>query len=509
MHLRRGLPCRVFGEADAPACRSWAPAAALSAPVVSNADVAKLEAKLDRLVSAQTPAQPDTTAAALGESHLSVLQNIAGGVAVFAGSDGAPILTAAQQREFAACTTESDVVKFITPFLWELSDTDADDACGAVLVNSERFRWLDQPKQPLRSDLRLKPDLFRTWRAFIVDRGGTATQGVGPEYLFGPLAHRNLQLDGCVRELYEAKLDELSAAHFGELVTYHRLIRGLCCGMLFNRSTFWLYASHDGHPTRLLKCSWTAPGTAQCVRDFFAPCRPEPPLLSCFRELLRQLDVCPVAAEGTAFLGAGGYGRVFRVTRVPGTAAADAAAESPLALKVMLTSPHSDVCNEYNALLAAAERGAPVVPVVANSVHLLDGDKGGGHWGGGFLLREVGSPFEVKSRANCRAAFASLRELHACGVLHGDARLPNLLRLRTGTLAWIDLQRGVVSGEFGAAVLAGNARYDARRLACSILGCETGAEPDAVEQALRAYDGASAKFAVALADAVWAAKSPR
>jgi len=436
------------------------------------------------------------------------LGNIAGGVSVFANSDGPPILTAVQQRELAACTTESDVVKFMTPFLWELADTDSSDVCGAVLVNSELFRWLDRPKHPLRSDLRLKPDLFRTWRPFIVDRGAAPAQGVGHAYIFGPLAHRNLQLDGCVRELYEAKLEELSAAHFGELIKYHRLIPGPCCGMLFNRSTFWLYASYDGHPVRLLKCSWAVPGTAQCVRDFFARVRCEPPLLSCMRELLRQLDVRPLAADGAVLLGAGGFGRVFRVTRPP-DAAADAAGEPPLALKVMPASPHSDVYNEYNALLAASERGAPVVPVVANSVRLLDADTGGEHCGGGFLLREVGSPFEVKSRATCRKAFASLLKLHECGVLHGDARLPNLLVLRTGAPAWIDLQRGVVAAEYGAALLAGNARYDARRLACSILGCVVDAEPDAVKQALRAYDGASAKFAAALADAVWAAKSLR
>lgn len=129
-----------------------------------------------------------------------------------------------------------------------------------MLVNSENFAWLDNTVEPLPSQTRLKPDLFVAPRMCIEEHNGTVHQGSGDCYVFGPLAGRCLQADGCVHELFQAKLKELTQAFFGELVMYHRLIPGECRGMLFNTTDFWLFASHNGSPLRMVKAAWTAPG---------------------------------------------------------------------------------------------------------------------------------------------------------------------------------------------------------------------------------------------------------
>ena len=85
--------------------------------------------------------------------------------------------------------------------------------------------------------------------------------------MFGSLASPLLQRDGCVREVYEAKAVRLADIHFGELLAYQRLIQGGCGGMPFNALEFWLYASKNGHPVRLIKSSWSAPGSAALVRS--------------------------------------------------------------------------------------------------------------------------------------------------------------------------------------------------------------------------------------------------
>ena len=77
----------------------------------------------------------------------------------------------------------------------------------------DEIRWL----KPLRPDMRLKPDLFVAPRVCVKERAGTNKQGSVDCFLFGGLAHPRLQSDGCVRLLFEGKLDPLTLAHLGEL----------------------------------------------------------------------------------------------------------------------------------------------------------------------------------------------------------------------------------------------------------------------------------------------------
>jgi hypothetical protein len=176
-----------------------------------------------------------------------------------------------------------------------------------------------------------------------------------------------------------------------------------------------------------------------------------------------------------------------------------------MALKVVPATDASTwvvgLTQEFRAMQRAAQLGAPVVPVVADSLRLL------GHDGGGYLLARCGVPYHAAaSPAACAAAFAALAALHGCGCVHGDARLPNLLSL-DGAAAWVDLSPLLLASNQHASALAVYCRDDAQALACSVLGVDTTAAqlPTAVAAAVAAYEARLPDRVRALADAVWAA----
>lgn len=349
---------------------------------------------------------PPTNPAQLAHSALETLARINGIRDLGNGGDGPSILTphdhARLVGELATATRrEKALVRLMTPFLCELrlagAGEGAADPCAPVLVNSEESPWLVRPSAVGRPTLRQKPDLFRSWAPFIVCREGGAHQGAGPQYVFGKLAGYALQIAGCAAELYEAKAS-LTESDFGELCAYQQCVPGRCVGMLFDSTKFWLYETYDGHPVRLVKAAWTAAGSRECARSFFASA-PEPPLATLLRELLRDLATPTLFHEGNCYLGSGAHGHVFRV----GTDAA------PRALKVALPSPAGDshylIEAEYAHMLAAAARGAPVVPPVKDS--LRTSPRGGG----GYLLQAVGRRFDVTSSDRCLDAFVALAAL--------------------------------------------------------------------------------------------------
>jgi hypothetical protein len=142
------------------------------------------------------------------------------------------------------------------------------------------------------------------------------------------------------------------------------------------------------------------------------------------------------------------------------------------------------------------------VPVVADSLRVLEGV------GGGYLLARCGTPFNATaSLAACSAAFVALAELHALAVLHGDARLPNLL-LVDGDAAWVDLSAGQVLAGLDSHTRAANCRLDMETLARSVLQAANVTctpLPPSVAGAIAAYSDPVADAVHTLAAAVWAA----
>jgi hypothetical protein len=440
--------------------------------------------------------------ASVGDEALATLKSLHRISVAAPVEEDAPVATRSDLARLGACATERELVAAIAPLLRAArgfnSVADTADPCARVLVNSERTGWLDAPHTPLPAEQHKRPDLFATWAPFWSGREDAARGAIGR------LAHRALQLDGCARELYEAKVGvgELTSSDFGQLVDYHSRVPGPVRGMLFNARAFWLYESYRNHPLSLTKSEWGVCGSRALLREFF-DAAPEPPLVPLLRHLCRALGVVPrlVAAAGakrasdgatrsSAFLGAGGSARVFCV-------AAEGAA-APHALKASATLSRADLEYEFSALERAAVAGAPVVPVVPGSlVFFVDG--AGAHGGGGFLLRDVCERTELTSLARCAAAFAALRALHAAGFAHGDARLPNLVargRSADAELLWIDL-RAAAPGALAVAQ-----RADARTLATSALGLPQGSElPASVDAELAGVPGTAAY--AALAAAVW------
>ena len=424
-------------------------------------------------------------------------------------AESAPFATPDDLARLRACTSEPDFVAAITPLLRAARGLDeagaAADPFARVLVNSERVPWLDALHAQVPAGQLKRPDFFATWAPFW--SGCThATRGA-----VGRLAARALQLDGCAREFYEAKdgAGQLTPTDFGQLVDYHSRVRGRARGVLFNARFFWLYESERGHPIALIKNEWGARGSRAALRAFFDAV-PEPPLVPLLRHLCRKLGVAPrrvteegiepAAADGatrtSAFLGAGGSARVFCV-------AAEGA--EALALKASTTLSRAELDYEFTMLARAAAAGAPVVPAVPDSlVFFVDAE--GAYRGGGFLLRDVCTRAAADSRARVAAAFDALRALHAAGIVHGDARLPNLLVCGHGAgagLRWIDLREAAA-----ADALAVAQRADARALAASVIGAaQGGALPARVDAALGGVPDGGEEGYAALAAAVWGAKT--
>jgi cell division inhibitor SulA len=275
--------------------------------------------------------------------------------------------------------------------------------------------------------------------------------------------------------------------------------------MVFNGSQFWLFASFDGHALKLVRGTWAAPGSASLVRHFFydQPPLPPPPLLPLLRKLLSALHLRPAQMDGSAFLGAGGSGRVFAVESTqPTTRHAQR-----MALKLVPAATSAtwliDLTHEYKAMQDATALGLPVVPVVANSLHVVD------DVGGGYLLARCGVLFDATSLGDCSAAFVSLAALHSRAVLHGDARLPNLLVV-DGHAAWVDLSAGHMLGGLDARTRAANCSIDMETLAQSVLQAADVSPtplPPSVAAALAAYSSSDsgAEAVATLAAAVWAA----
>ena len=144
------------------------------------------------------------------------------------------------------------------------------------------------------------------------------------------------------------------------------------------------------------------------------------------------------------------------------------------------------------------------------------GAAGVGEGGGaGYLLERVGAPFEADSEARCTAAFECLAALHCCGLIHGDARLPNLLVMEGGALAWIDLNHAGALLEGGGHGAGGGpsrelVAYDAGVLARAVLRANLSEPlPEAVACVLRGYRHDDASSVVELASAVWRARGER
>ena len=142
----------------------------------------------------------------------------AGNTSVFEpASADAPAVPAAVLEQMRVCEDEAELVKVVTPILraalglgGAAGKEGEKDHFALVLLtsNSEKKSWLDEILMA-QSNLRT-PDIFMTWAPFTKP---LASRGVSA------LADRALQLDGCVRAVFQGKrgTGAITDTEFGQL----------------------------------------------------------------------------------------------------------------------------------------------------------------------------------------------------------------------------------------------------------------------------------------------------
>ena len=138
--------------------------------------------------------------------------------------------------------------------------------------------------------------------------------------------------------------------------------------------------------------------------------------------------------------------------------------EHGVALKVVLlddmTSKGQDIHLEFFRLLDAREKCPDLWIAPTSSSVCTTND------GAGYAMKPVGSPVDLsKGVSTINDVFDLLSKLHNKGVIHGDARLPNIIRAPTEELLLVDpLCLGV------GPLTAGSRAIDMRTLTRSVLG---------------------------------------
>jgi hypothetical protein len=213
---------------------------------------------------------------------------------------------------------------------------------------------------------------------------------------------------------------KITGQGFGELVNYLRLIYSnqfpISRGMLFDPIEFWLVECVEGCVTKRVVSEWTAAGSVELIRDFFPLSEWECVQLGVCEELM-------VTVIDDGFLGAGDSGRVFRVESdyTMGTA-----------LKLVRSGDIDGMTAEH-ALISDHERMElpHLVSSLTDDIFVMDG------MGSGYAMTPVGQQVTATSE-NVDAIFASLSTLHAAEMVHGDARLANVV-WAGNRFVWVDL----------------------------------------------------------------------
>jgi len=452
-----------------------------------------MNAKLEVIALQRRPPPEFLAFASSGEIIERVLRHISGGwTTVDRGLVGEAVITPAQQARLSRCTSEAEIAACVTPSLQQLciANNDADDLCPMVLVNGKRYRWLQVDADGGRGDYDLNPHLWASWKPFVHFTDDACTQGI--------LGGAALQQTGGIAGFAEAAGVPVTSEAFGKLVAYHACVgTATCHGMLFNKDAFVLLLTVGGHPVKRIDGKLTQAGSAKVIRDFFKGVE-APPLVQALRLLLAKLKTSCLHVDGRCYLGSGAHGHVFTVAGPAGAA--------PRALKVVLSNlaNRHRLATEFACMEAAKAAGAPVVRVVASSLHTRK--MGDDAFASGYLLEDVGTGVDPRvgrtSKTTITKAFQALAALHLKRVIHGDARLANLV-IVGGAYKWIDLCFAVQPAAEDAFTSA--ALLEATHLARSVLVLRsTEPLPDAVAAAVAEYDPADVDSTTAIVTALWA-----
>jgi len=435
-------------------------------PGVQKQDIVELldELRLDLRAQNQR-ATPSKTPAHLGGDELKEIRDSNRFTTFKEKAGQQACLNAVEFDRLALYHSESEVVAFLTPILGRIFQEK-----NLVVVNSEENSWLKVSRDT--NIYNQKPDLLvchgAIYKKCPPSKTTEATDRLRrPDFKFGALS--DWRLRDCISVILEAKTKITNAA-FGEVINYGRHVSSNHPEpkdvriVLFDKSKFWLVTFAKGICAYVTECGWMVHGSKQLLAEFAK----RSDWLEVLDSVCNSMDL--VVDEGSAFLGQGSFGRVFRVFRCQGGGQGKG---DELALKIVCGNDNSlDLLMESRFLKQALDL-VPDHVVGMEDFQMVQENKGAG-----LLLCCVGRP--IAEKAEYPLVIEALAALHASKIYHGDARLDNAV-FAAHKVKFIDF-RGAQFPPFPTSL---HFCRDMRTLVCSILPGPS--LPSSVKKAVENY----------------------
>jgi hypothetical protein len=414
-----------------------------------------------RQVSARLPAADGPTSPSESERGSLLVKHCGRTQEQLPASAEPPLLSVEEHASLLSSLGEAKEnawVALVTPCL---ASVVAEAVPSYVLANSELIQWIHT--QAEQRDFYQKPDLFVCHRAAFLSapRPTIKTKSASSTKQADALRADTFRFGSCawplrtaVLCLFEGKLTIRRHHDIGEVFPKtQNLLRGTplaatkCC--LFDKQQLLLL---EYTPTGLLSMqsfAWTQSGSRAALTAFLRPTL-EPVWLRVLQGVSAQLRVTLPPSD--SYLGHGATGFVFRVFP-EGAAAADAM--NAVALKISRDASHIDSLELEVRKTSDLLQQQPlpltprsVLPHSPSAVKLVLDVDASERLGAGFSFGPVGASVwsERRSEALWSEVLDSLVTLHRSGVVHGDPRLPNLLRVPGRTqLVWIDFREAAAA----------------------------------------------------------------
>ncbi len=326
----------------------------------------------------------------------------------------------------AACTNEHQLVAKLTPHLERIFKND-----GVHVVNSEEYSWLrtsEDRRFNQKPDMMLCDEAIYTklspWNSgeLSLDRRGSDK--------FGRLS--DWVLRDCLAATFEAKTSIGNSGigettNYGNHITFGQNAPPFAKLVLFDKTSFYLLEVSSGENVTIQECGWTTPGSKELLRSFpFF----QSPWVKLRKAACERWGVTIARdSDGSAWLGHGTFGRVFRVKRSD--------SDKHMALKLVLPSNAANLSLEMSTMVAAASSCDCVMPIAGEQMKVSGESQIScdfGDLGGAMLLLHVGDPVD---RAKYGEVIHLLASLHQKNIYHGDPRLANVVQFGD-KMFWID-----------------------------------------------------------------------
>jgi len=327
----------------------------------------------------------------------------------------ASVLTAEQVDLLSRTENEHQVVAYMTPFLEDI----VKDTVSCSVFNSEEYKWIQTSNST--NIYNEKPDLIISHPAFINSKlpfncNDEKLQQMrsNSDLKYGVLSQWKLR--DFIGLTCEAK-QGIDNGAFGEVINYGAHI---CFGahratmtrlLLFDKQSFWLVESVRGIVASVTTSQWLDHGSKDLLRNFVR----KPALPKLLNDACGHFNLT-VASD--SFLGAGAFGYVFCAQRQ----------DRLFALKIVLKPNVQRLQTEKSKIIRAMNTCPDEVIGLEEEGFQIFED------GAALLMSTVGRPF---TELDPQSIVQSLQRLHDHGIVHGDARLENVVCV-DGKPRWID-----------------------------------------------------------------------